>query len=151
MPCCCRKYTACESFSPKIATSTLAPVTFLLARGLDVQDGALDHALEAERRLGVDLAVGGNARRLLGDVLRQVLAQLVHVGAAGAQHFGRGGVVQQREEQVLDRDELVAFLPGFDKRHVKTDFEFLRDHFLLPFTFTLSSYYVGSITHCSGC
>src|SRR5260221_6787848 len=27
MPCCCRKYTACESFSPKIATSTLAPVT----------------------------------------------------------------------------------------------------------------------------
>src|SRR5436190_11271520 len=27
MPCCCRKYTACESFSPKMATSTLAPVT----------------------------------------------------------------------------------------------------------------------------
>src|SRR6266852_4641457 len=27
MPCCCRKYTACESFSPKIATSTFAPVT----------------------------------------------------------------------------------------------------------------------------
>src|ERR1700741_3515450 len=30
MPCCCRKYTACESFSPKIATSTLAPVTSFL-------------------------------------------------------------------------------------------------------------------------
>src|SRR5256885_12422825 len=27
MPCCWRKYTACESFSPKIATSTFAPVT----------------------------------------------------------------------------------------------------------------------------
>src|SRR5687768_4098935 len=30
MPCCCRKYTAWESFSPKIATSTLAPVTSFL-------------------------------------------------------------------------------------------------------------------------
>src|SRR5262245_51770092 len=28
--CFCRKYTACESFSPKIATSTLAPVTSFL-------------------------------------------------------------------------------------------------------------------------
>ncbi len=109
---------------------------FLLSRGLDVQDGALDDALEAERRLGVDLAVGGDARRLLGDVLRQVLAQLVHVGAAGAQHFGGGGVVQQREEQVLDRDELVALLPRLDERHVQADFELLRDHSwpFLPFT-----------------
>src|ERR1051325_7749729 len=30
MPCCCRKYTACESFSPKIATRTFAPVTSFL-------------------------------------------------------------------------------------------------------------------------
>src|SRR6185436_17568948 len=33
---------------------------FFLAGGLHVQDGALDHALEAEGRLGVDLAVGGD-------------------------------------------------------------------------------------------
>src|ERR1051326_1524814 len=30
MPCCCRKYTAWESFSPKMATRTLAPVTSFL-------------------------------------------------------------------------------------------------------------------------
>src|SRR3989337_1830080 len=30
IPCCWRKYTACESFSPKMATSTLAPVTSFL-------------------------------------------------------------------------------------------------------------------------
>jgi hypothetical protein len=64
----------------------------------------------------------------VGDVLRQVLAQLVHVGAAGAQHLGRGRVVEQREQQVLDGDELVAFLAGLDERHVETDFEFLRNH-----------------------
>src|SRR2546426_8941530 len=30
MPCCWRKYTACESFSPKMATRTFAPVTSFL-------------------------------------------------------------------------------------------------------------------------
>ena len=34
----------------------------LLAGGLDVQDGALDHALEAERGLGVDLLGAGDGR-----------------------------------------------------------------------------------------
>ena len=34
-PCCCKKYTACESFSPKIATNTLAPVTSFLPLEVD--------------------------------------------------------------------------------------------------------------------
>jgi len=34
-PCCCKKYTACESFSPKIATNTLAPVTSFLPFEVD--------------------------------------------------------------------------------------------------------------------
>ena len=34
-PCCCRKYTACESFSPKMATKTLAPVTSFLPFEVD--------------------------------------------------------------------------------------------------------------------
>src|ERR671935_471078 len=93
-----------------------------------MQDGALDHALEAKRGLGVDLAVGGDARGLLGDVLRQVLAQLVHVRAAGAQDLGGSGVIEQREQQVLDGNELVAFLAGLHERHVQTDFEFLGNH-----------------------
>jgi hypothetical protein len=105
---------------------------FLLARRLHVQDRALDDALEAERGLRVDLAIGGDARRLLGDVLREVLAQLVHVGAAGAQHLGGRRVVQQREQQVLDGDELVALLARLDKGHVQADFEFLGDHFSFP-------------------
>jgi hypothetical protein len=106
------------------------------------QDGALDDPLEAEGRLGVDLAVGGDARGLLGDVLGQVLAQLVHVGAAGAQHFGRGGVVEQRKQQVFDGDELVALLARLDERHVEADFKLLGNHllpFLLPAVNTFSS------------
>ena len=41
----------------------------LLTGGLHVEDGALHHALEAERRLGVDFAIGRDARGLLRDVL----------------------------------------------------------------------------------
>ena len=80
------------------------------------------------------------------DELGQCLAQLIDAGRAGAQHFGRGGIVQQREEQMLDRDELVALLARLDERHVQADFQLLRDH-SWPFAFT----YVGSITHCNGC
>ena len=29
---------------------------------------------------------------------------------------------------MLDGDELVPLLPGFDKSHVQGDFQFLRDH-----------------------
>src|SRR6185503_15657914 len=109
---------------------------------LHVQDRALDDPLEAQGRLGVDLAVGSDARGLLGDVLSQVLAQLVHVGAAGAQHFGRGGVVEQRKQQVFDGDELVALLARLDERHVEADFKLLGNHllpFLLPAVNTFSS------------
>ena len=116
-----------------------------------MQERALDHALEAQGRLGVDLAVGGDARGLLGDVLCEVLAQLVHVCAAGAQHLGGGGVIEQREQQVLDRNELVAFLAGLHERHVQTDFEFLGDHSWFLFLAFVLRYYVSSITHCNGC
>ena len=47
------------------------------------------------------------------------------------------GVVEQRHQQVLDGDELVALLPRLDEGHVQADFQFLRDH-------------AASIMHCSG-
>ena len=43
----------------------------------------------------------------------QLLAELLEIGAAGAQHLGRGGIVEQRQQQVLDRHELMALLPCF--------------------------------------
>jgi hypothetical protein len=113
---------------------------FLLAaaRALHVHDGALDHALEAQRRLRVDLFGARHRGRVLLDEGRQALAQVVDVGGAGAQHLGGRRVVQQRHQQVLDGDELVPLLARFDERHVQADFQFLRDH-------------AASIMHCSGC
>ena len=38
------------------------------------------------------------------------------------------GLSQQRQQQVLDGDELVALLPRFDEGHVQADFQFLGNH-----------------------
>ena len=103
-----------------------------------MQDGALDHPLEAERGLGVDLAGAGDGGRVLHDEVRQGLLEILDLGRAGLEHLGGRGVVAQREQQVLDRDELVPLLPRLDEGHVQADFQLLGDH-------------VSSIAHCSGC
>src|SRR5690606_30606254 len=81
-------------------------------RGLHVVDRALQHALEAQRGLGiaaialVELGDGGE------DGLLQVRAQAVEVGTAGLEHGFGGRVVDERKQQVLDRHVLVARLAG---------------------------------------
>ncbi len=106
----------------------IGAIDFLLAGRLDVQDGALDDALETERRLGVDVVLAGNRRRVFVDEIGQILAQRLGLGAAGAQRLGRRRIIDQRQQQVLDGDELVTLLPCFDKSHVQADFEFLGNH-----------------------
>ncbi len=49
----------------------------LLAGGLHMQDGALDDALEAEGRLGVDLAIAGDGGRVLVDEVGNFAPQLL--------------------------------------------------------------------------
>ena len=105
---------------------------FFLVGGLHMQDGALDDALEADRRLGVHFVVARQDRGMGSDEIGQRRAQFVDVGAAGAQHMRGGGVVQHGEQQVLHRDELVPFLASFDERQVQADFKFLRNHFIFP-------------------
>ncbi len=97
---------------------------FLLAvtGGLHVHDGALDHALETQRGLRIDVVGTGNLRGVVLDEIRQRLAQVIHIGRACAQHFGRAGIVKQGKQQVLHGDELVALLARFDKGHVQADF-----------------------------
>jgi hypothetical protein len=87
-----------------------------------VQDGALDDALEAQRRLGVDFLDILDLGCVFIDEVGQFATQLLDVGRAGFQHLSRRGIVEQRQQQVFDGDELVPLLPGLDKRHVKTDF-----------------------------
>jgi len=93
---------------------------FLLAvrRRLHVHDRALDHTLEAERRLGVDLARAGHGRGVVTDEIGQGLAQVVDIDRACTQDFSGRGIVEERKQQVLHGNELVPCLSGFDKGHV---------------------------------
>ena len=112
---------------------------FLLAGGLDMQDGTLDHALKAQSGLGIHLGFTSDPGRMALDEIGQLLAQIIDVGRASAQHFRRRGVVQHGEEEMFDRDEFVALLPSLHEGHVQTDFQLLGNHLL------------SSITHCNGC
>jgi len=103
-----------------------------VAGALHVHDGALDHALEAQRGLGVHLVGPGHLGRVVFDEVRQGLAQLINFGRTGAQHVGGAGVVEQGQQQVLDGDEFVALLARFHEGHVQADFEFLGDHGAFP-------------------
>ena len=60
--------------------------------------------------------------RLL-DVVAQLLLQLHEVRPAGAQHLAHLGRVEDREQQVLDRQVLVACLTGLMESIVETVFE----------------------------
>ncbi len=105
----------------------VGPGHFLLARRLHVQDGALDHALEAERGLGIDL-VARQDGRVLGHEIGKELPQIVDVRGTGAQHFGGRRIVEQGQQQMLHGNKLVAFLPRLHEGHMQADFEFLCNH-----------------------
>ena len=96
----------------------------LLAAGiLHVDDRALDHPLEARRRLGVLLVLDDQARQLLVDILGERRAKLLHVDVAGAHHRAGVLVVAQRKEQMLQRGVLVAAFIGGRKRAVEAFLE----------------------------
>ncbi len=83
------------------------------ARALHVNRGALDHPLEGGGGHGFGaLDIGFERGEVFVDVLDQRPAQLFEVDAAGFHHPGRVRLIDQREQQVLERGELVAALVG---------------------------------------
>ncbi|OIQ70647.1 hypothetical protein GALL_477370 [mine drainage metagenome] len=101
---------------------------FTTAGGLHVHDGTLNHALKTQRWLGIDILHTRHLRRIVLDENRQGFAQIIKIGRTGTQHLGRAGVVQQGQHQMLNRDEFVTLLTCLNKRHMKTDFQFLGNH-----------------------
>ena len=101
---------------------------FFPARRLHVVDGSLQHALEAQRRLRVARVVAGQQRHGLGDDAAQVIGQLVDIGAAGAQDARRRFVLQQRQQQMLDRHELMTCLARLLVALANGEFEVLAEH-----------------------
>ena len=89
---------------------------FLAAGRLHVDDGALDHALEAGGRFGILAGPGGEIGELGVDVFHQAAAQ--HVEIDVARPHDRGGVLilDQRQQQVLQRRVFLVALAGERQR-----------------------------------
>ena len=83
---------------------------FLLAGRLDVEHRALQDALEAERGLDFAIFVVRQARRGAVEVVVERILEPVQVRAAGPQDFAHLRRVEDRDQQVLDREEFVARL-----------------------------------------
>src|SRR5512133_3368789 len=97
IPCASRRWTACEH----VARVQLGP-----AAPLDVPGGPLEDPLERGGLLRIALEL----ERLDGpvEVLLDLLAQTLEVGAAGEEDLLRDPVVRQGEEEVLEGDVLVV-------------------------------------------
>ncbi len=65
--------------------------------------GALDDALEARCGLGVLIVAGDQVGEIVVDKIRHGLAQGVEVDVASPHHGGGISVVDQSEQQVLQR------------------------------------------------
>ena len=85
---------------------------FLATGRLNVERRALNDALEAIGRLGLLLAVDNEVFEFGVEVLNDGLAQRVEVDAAGAQHGRRVDVVDQRQQQMLERRVFMTALVG---------------------------------------
>ena len=89
---------------------------FFAARRLHVDDGALDDALEAGGRLGILARAGGQIGELGVDIFDQAAAQHVEIDVAGAHDRGGVLIVDQRQEQMLQRGIFLMALAGERQR-----------------------------------
>ena len=74
--------------------------------------GALDDALEAGGRLGILVIAGDQIVEFGVDIVEHGALQLLEVDVAGAHDGGRVGVVDQRQQQMLERGIFVMPLVG---------------------------------------
>ena len=123
MSCSCRKKAAWLSRSAKIATSTLAPVTssrpddctWITARWMTRWKPAV--GLESSGTVGDEVFEFGI------DVGDEIAAQLVEIDIAGPHHRRGILIVDQREQQMLERGVFVVALVGQREGAMQRPFE----------------------------
>jgi len=84
-----------------------------------VEHGALQHALETQCRLYVRIIVVRQQGSLLLDELGQLTPQFSDIRIARLENLVNLGDVQEREQQVLDRHELMTLVARLLERLVK--------------------------------
>ncbi len=101
---------------------------FFLAARLHVKHRALQHALEAQRRLDLALLAEGKARRIGLDVRFQIRAQALQIGTAAFENLAHLGGIEDREQQMLDRKEFMTRAARLMKGLIKTKLQLARQH-----------------------
>jgi len=96
---------------------------FVAARRLDVQDRALDDALEPAGRRGIGRLVDLERIKLGVEILRDGHLELVEIDAARCHHLGGMFVIDQRKQQMLERRIFVAARRSGFERLVEGGFE----------------------------
>ncbi len=92
---------------------------FLAAGRLHVDDRALDDALESRGRLGIVGPVRHQAFQLGFDVRHEIAAKLVEIDIARAHDRGGVLIVDQRQQEVLERRVFMVPLIGKRQRPVE--------------------------------
>ena len=95
----------------------------LAAGGLHVDHCALAHPLEARRGLGVLAIVHDQRAPLVVHVVGEGGPERAELDVAGPHHTGRILVIDQAEEQVLERCVFVLALVGVGHRAMQGFFE----------------------------
>src|SRR5580698_6185302 len=101
---------------------------FFLAAGLNVEHGALQDALETQRRLHLTLLAQRQARRIGLNMLFEIRAQTFQVGTAALEYLAHLWRIEDGEQQMLDRQEFMARTAGLMKGLIKTKLQFARQH-----------------------
>ncbi len=91
----------------------------LAARGLHMNDGALDNALEAGGGLRVLAGIGNQVGEIVVDIVLEAAAQRADIDIAGAHHRGSVLVVGERQQQMFQRGVFVMPLIGDRQRPVQ--------------------------------
>jgi hypothetical protein len=79
---------------------------------LDVDGGALDHALQAGRGLGIDTGLHDQAAHLVLEILAQDEAEAVQVHRAGLEHGHRVRILGERHQEMFQRGVFVLLGVG---------------------------------------
>ena len=103
---------------------------FLFAGRLDVKHRSLQDPLKAQGWLGLPVFLTlRNQRGGRVDKLNQVSAHRTEVGSAGFKHQNGVIVVEQGQQQVFNRHELMALCPRAAKGVVERLFQVFTQHF----------------------
>ena len=116
---------------------------------LHMEQRALQHPLEAERRLHLAFVALAQPRRAGVDVRRELAREALGFGAAGAQDLAHLRALGDGEQQVLDRQELVPPGPRLVVRLVDAGLELVGKHAAVLVLGSRAQ--VSSSVHISGC